>query len=142
MTTDEAEIRDRIETLRKGLVTGDVGALKTMFAPNLVSYDVEAPLRYLGAQAKLANWERAFALFPPPLGYDVRDLTVLVDGNLAVVHSLNRLTRTLPTGEQAGSWVRWTAAWQKIDGEWLIVHDQASFPTYFETGRAATDLTP
>jgi ketosteroid isomerase-like protein len=141
-TQDEADIRERIEILRTGIVTGDLGALKTMFAPDLVSFDVEPPLRHLGAETKWQNWEKVFTVFRSPLDYEVRDLTVLVDGNLAVVYSLNQLSGTMPNGVKSASWVRWTAAWQKIDGEWLIVHDQVSFPTYFETGRAAMDLIP
>ncbi|HZX01815.1 YybH family protein [Kribbella sp.] len=138
----EVEIRERIETLLDGIRSGDLGALKTVFAPNLVSFDVEAPLRHLGAEKKLQNWEQAFTIYRPPLGYEIRDLTVLVDGNLAVTYAVNRLSGTLPDGTESGMWVRWTAAWQRVDGTWQIVHDQASVPMYFPDGRAATDLTP
>jgi ketosteroid isomerase-like protein len=65
-----------------------------------------------------------------------------VDGDLAVVYSVNRISGTLANGAKNEYWVRWTAAWQKIDGRWMIAHDQVSVPTYFETGRAALDLTP
>ncbi|GAA3095721.1 ketosteroid isomerase-like protein [Kribbella aluminosa] len=138
----EVDIRERIETLLEGIRSGDLGALKTVFAPNLVSFDVEAPLRHLGAETKLQNWEKVFTVYRPPLGYEVRDLTVLVDGDLAVTYAVNRISGTLANGAEAGMWVRWTAAWRRIDGEWLIVHDQASVPMYFPEGRAATDLMP
>ncbi|MEV5967654.1 nuclear transport factor 2 family protein [Kribbella sp. NPDC051952] len=139
---DEVEIRERIEVLRTGIMTGDLEALKTMFAPNLVSFDVEAPLRHLGAEKKWKNWEGVFSFYQQPIGYEVRDLTVLVDGNLAVVYSLNQISGTMANGIKSEYWVRWTAAWQKLDGQWMIVHDQVSFPTYMETGQAAKDLTP
>jgi ketosteroid isomerase-like protein len=67
---------------------------------------------------------------------------VLQDGDLAVTYAVNRISGTLATGATAGMWVRWTAAWQRVDGEWLIVHDQVSVPMHFPDGRAATDLTP
>src|SRR5207253_10367121 len=133
------EIRERIDTLLDGIRGGDLDALKTIFAPNLVSFDVEPPLRHLGAEKKLESWEQIFTLYEPPLGYEVRDLTVLVDGDLAVTYAVNRLSGTLATGAKAGLWVRWTAAWQRKDGEWMIVHDQASVPMYFPDGRAPTD---
>ncbi|WP_350276302.1 nuclear transport factor 2 family protein [Kribbella sp. HUAS MG21] len=138
----EVEIRERIDVLLDGVRNGDLGALKTIFAPNLVSFDIEPPLRHLGAQQKWANWEKVFSVYQVPLGYEVRDLTVLVDGNLAVTYAVNRISGTLATGATAGMWVRWTAAWQRVDGEWLIVHDQVSVPMHFPDGRAATDLTP
>ncbi|MDX3005164.1 nuclear transport factor 2 family protein [Kribbella solani] len=138
----EIEIRERIDTLLTGVRTGDLGALKTIFAPDLVSFDVQAPLRHLGAAVKLASWEQIFTIYQLPLGYEVRDLTVLVDGDLAVTYAVNRLSGTLADGTESGMWVRWTAAWQRINGTWLIVHDQASVPMHFPEGRAATDLTP
>lgn len=39
-------------------------------------------------------------------------------------------------------WVRATFCFQKIDGNWLIVHDQASVPFDLPSGKGATDLTP
>jgi len=86
--------------------------------------------------------ERVFTVFETPLEYEVRDLTVLVDGDLAVVYSLNHMNAALKPGGKIDYWLRWTAAWQKIDGQWLIVHDQVSVPTNFESGTAAMDLMP
>lgn len=138
----EAEIRERIDILLDAVRSGDLGALKTIFAPNLVSFDIEPPLRHLGAEKKWANWEQVFSVYQVPPGYEVRDLTVLVDGALAVTYAVNRISGTLANGAQAGMWVRWTAAWQRIDGVWMIAHDQVSVPMHFPDGRAATDLTP
>jgi uncharacterized protein (TIGR02246 family) len=138
----EAEIRARVDTLLDAVRTGDLGALKTMFAPDIVSFDIQPPLRHLGADTKLANWEQVFQVFEVPLEYDVRDLTVLVDGDLAVVYSLNHMNATMAPGGKIDYWLRWTSAWQKRDGEWMIVHDQVSVPTDFAGGRAAMDLKP
>ncbi|MET9311940.1 nuclear transport factor 2 family protein [Kribbella sp. NPDC003505] len=138
----EVEIRERVEVLLDAVRTGDLDAVKTIFAPGLVSFDIEPPLRHLGAEKKWANWERVFTVFETPLEYEVRDLTVLVDGDLAVVYSLNHMNAALKPGGKIDYWLRWTAAWQKIDGQWLIVHDQVSVPTNFETGTAAMDLMP
>jgi len=138
----EVDIRERVDTLVGAVRTGDLDAVKTIFAPNLVSFDIEPPLRHLGAEKKWQNWERVFSVFQLPLDYEVRDLTVLVDGDLAVVYSLNRMTAALATGGTIDYWLRWTATWQRIDGRWMIVHDQVSVPTYFPEGRSAMDLKP
>jgi ketosteroid isomerase-like protein len=139
---DEADIRERIDTLVGAIRTGDMGAVKTIFAPHVVSFDIEAPLRHLGAETKWKNWEKVFTIYELPIDYEVRDLTVLVDGDLAVVFAVNRISGTLVNGPKTNQWVRWTAAWQRIDGQWMVVHDQVSVPTYFPEGRAALDLTP
>ena len=48
----------------------------------------------------------------------------------------------LKNGNEVGFWVRWTACFRKIDGNWLIVHDHVSVPTDFATGKALLDLEP
>ncbi|GAA1162185.1 hypothetical protein GCM10009630_70580 [Kribbella jejuensis] len=139
----EAEIRDRIEVLLDAVRTGDLAVLKTVFAPDVVSFDIEPPLRHVGAYKKLANWQQVFEVFQVPLEYEVRDLTVLVDGDLAVVYSLNHMNAAMINGGKIDYWLRWTSAWRRINGEWLVVHDQVSVPTDFANGaRAAMDLTP
>ncbi|MER7247450.1 nuclear transport factor 2 family protein [Kribbella sp. NPDC000426] len=146
MTTDnavaEVDIRERIDSLLNAVRTGDLDTLRTIFAPNVVSFDIEAPLRHLGAEKKMSNWEQMFTVFQLPLEYETRDLTVLVDGSLAVVYSLNHMNAAMTTGGKIDYWLRWTSAWQRIDGQWKIVHDQVSVPTYFPEGRAAMDLMP
>ncbi|MFF0268159.1 YybH family protein [Kribbella sp. NPDC004536] len=139
----EAEVRERIEVLLDAVRTGDLAALKTIFAPDVVSFDIQPPLRHLGAGKKMANWEEMFQAFQVPFEYDVRDLTVLVDGELAVAYSLNHMNATMTTGGKIDYWLRWTSAWRKLDGEWKIVHDQVSVPTDFAAGgRSAMDLMP
>ncbi|HWD77554.1 MAG TPA: nuclear transport factor 2 family protein [Kribbella sp.] len=139
----EAELRERIDVLLDAVRTGDLTALKTIFAPDIVSFDIEPPLRHPGAGKKMANWEAVFQAFQVPLEYDVRDLTVLVDGDLAVVYSLNHMNATMAAGGKIDYWLRWTSAWRKLDGEWMVVHDHVSVPTDFAGGgRSAMDLTP
>ncbi|MFF0341498.1 YybH family protein [Kribbella sp. NPDC004875] len=140
--TAEADIRERVDALVTAVRTGDLETLKTIFAPDIVSFDIQPPLRHLGAATKMGNWEQVFTAFQIPLEYEVRDLTVLVGGNLAVVYAVNHMNAALATGGKIDYWLRWTAAWRKLDGHWMIVHDQVSVPTHFPDGRAAMDLTP
>ncbi|MEU8225300.1 nuclear transport factor 2 family protein [Kribbella sp. NPDC048915] len=138
----EVEVRERVDALVNAVRTGDLATLRTLFAPGLVSFDIEPPLRHLGAEHKMANWERLFAFVETPLEYDVHDLTVLVEGELAVAYSLNHMNATTKPGGKIDYWLRYTGVWRKIDGAWLVVHDQVSVPTNFESGTAAMDLTP
>ncbi|TDW76615.1 YybH family protein [Kribbella pratensis] len=149
MTTDnrdnavaEVDIRERIDSLLDAVRTGDLETLRTVFAPNIVSFDIEAPLRHLGEEKKMSNWEQMFTVLQVPFEYETRDLTVFVDGSLAIVYSLNHMNASIGTGGKIDYWLRWTSAWQKIDGQWMIVHDHVSVPTYFPEGRAAMDLMP
>jgi uncharacterized protein (TIGR02246 family) len=139
---DEADIRQRINTLVQAIRAMDLEGVKPFFAPDMVSFDIVPPLQHLGAEAKWTNWADVFTVYQRPLGYEVRDLTITVADDVAFGHSLNRISGTLKNGNRADSWVRWTAGFQKIDGNWLIVHDQVSVPVDMASGRALLDLEP
>jgi ketosteroid isomerase-like protein len=140
---DEADIRRRINGLAEAIRAMDLEAVMPVYAPDIVSFDVQAPLRTVGAAAKRKNWVEAFTTFRPPLSYEIRDLTVTVGGDVAFAYSLNRLSGTLQNGTgTSGFWVRATACFRKIDGNWLIVHDQASVPLDLETRSPALNLEP
>lgn len=137
----EAEIRQRIDMLVEAIRAMDLEALKPIYAPDIVTFDVQGPLQRVGAEAKRGNWVEAFAAFQPPLGYEIRDLEITSSGDLAFAHGFTRLSGTLKNGQRGGGfWVRFTACLRKIDGNWLIVHDHASLPLDLESGRAALNL--
>jgi uncharacterized protein (TIGR02246 family) len=140
--TDEADIRRRIERYVAAIRAKDLEAVMAIFTPDLVSFDLEAPLQHLGADAKRKNWTRAFAAYEDPLGYEIRDLTLALGGDVAFGHSLNRISGTLKNGKKADYWVRWTTGFRKIDGNWFIAHDQVSVPIDLESGRGLRDLKP
>jgi ketosteroid isomerase-like protein len=120
----------------------DLEGVKPIYAPDLVSFDIVPPLRHLGAEAKWNNWVDVFTAYQRPLGYEIRDLTITVGDDVAFGHSLNRISGTLKSGNRTDFWLRWTACFRKIDGNWLIVHHQASVPVDFESGRALLNLEP
>jgi ketosteroid isomerase-like protein len=138
---DEAQIRHRIDTLVEAVRAQDLDTVKTVFAPEVVSFDIVPPLRHLGAEAKCRNWADVFAAYET-LDYEARDLTVTVGGDVAFAYSLNRISGTLRIGRPSEHWVRWTGCFRKIDGTWLIAHDQISVPADMATGRALLDLEP
>jgi ketosteroid isomerase-like protein len=114
----------------------------TMYAPELVSFDIVPPLQYVGADTYRKHWGEALSSFPGPLNYEIVDLSITVGGDVAFAHSFNRLSAIMADGQKIGNWLRWTACFQKINGKWLIVHMQASVPADLTTGRAVLDLKP
>ena len=139
---DEATIRQQIDGIVKGIAAKDLDALRQIYATDVVSFDVEPPLQHVGVDAKLANWTRVFTLFQE-VSYEVRDLALAVGDEVAFGHCFGRLSGTLGNGTSTpGMWVRGTFCFQKIDGAWLITHDQASVPFDIATGKGVTDLQP
>jgi ketosteroid isomerase-like protein len=137
----EALIRQRVEDLVKALRAKDIDGLMSLYASDLVSFDLAPPLHSFGAAGKRRAWQEAFAAFSGPIAYEVRDLNVTTNGELAFVHSLNHVDATLATGH-IDMWLRWTACFRQIDGVWLVVHDHVSVPIDPVHGKAVLNLTP
>ena len=139
----EALIRQRIEDALKALNAKDIDGVMSLYASNIVSFDIVPPLRYVGAENKRRAWQEAFAAYTTgPFAYEVHDLNVATHGELAFVHSLNHLNATLASGHITEMWLRWTACLRRIDDVWLVVHDHVSVPADLEHGRAVLNLTP
>lgn len=138
----EAQVRQRVADLAKAVSAKDIDRVMPFYAPDIVSFDLNPPLRYGGADVKRDAWRKMFAAYSGPLTYDVRELDVTADGELAFVHSLNHVKGTLANGRASAMWVRWTACLRRTGGVWLVLHDHVSVPADVEHGRAALDLTP
>ncbi|HEY7050714.1 MAG TPA: nuclear transport factor 2 family protein [Mycobacterium sp.] len=139
---DEAKIRQHIDKIVEGIRAKDLEGLRQLYANDVVSFDVEPPLQHVGIAAKLTNWANVFTLFQDA-NYEVRDLTLTVGDDVAFGHGFGRLGGTLKNGAgTSGMWVRATFCFRKLDGNWLIVHDQVSVPFDIATGKGVTDLEP
>lgn len=142
VAADEAAIRRQIGEVIEGLRAGDLEAVRRLYTPDVVSFDVEPPLQHVGIAAKLENWAKVFTVFER-VTYEVRDLTLTVGDEVAFGYAFARLGGTLQNGAAtSGIWVRVTYGLRKVDGIWLIAHDQVSVPLDMATGRGAVDLEP
>jgi ketosteroid isomerase-like protein len=91
----------------------------------------------------MENWIAVFTLFQPPIGVEMRDVTITVGDDVAFGRGFNRLSGTLKNGTTShGFWVRATYCFRKIDGNWHIVHDHASAPLDPASGKALLNLEP
>ena len=139
---DEAEIKRVIEGGVEAVRARDIDGVMSIYAPEVVSFDIVPPLRYIGADAFRKVWEEVFSSFQGPIDYEIHDLSITVGDDVAFTHSLNRISGTLNTGQKTDLWLRWTACFRKINGKWLIVHHQNSVPADLETGKALLSLKP
>jgi uncharacterized protein (TIGR02246 family) len=139
---DESNIRQQVDKIVEGIRAKDLEGLRRLYATDVVSFDVEPPLQHVGIEAKLMNWAKAFTFFRD-VDYEVRDVTVTAGDDVAFGHAFGRLSGTLKSGTAtSGMWVRGTFCFQKLDGNWLIAHDQASVPFDIASGKGVTDLEP
>jgi len=99
-----------------------------VYAPDIVSFDIVPPLRpWEQKQKRKTGWTRLQCT-------SVRSVTRFATSrspwadDVAFGHSLNRVSGTLKNGNRTDFWLRWTACFRKIDGNWLVAHDQVSVP--------------
>ena len=111
--SDEADIRQRIDLLVEAVRVMDLERVMAMYARDLVSFDIEPPLRHIGTDAKRQNWTKVFSMYQGPLEYEIRDLAITVGDHVAFGHSLNRISGTLKNGGRTDLWVRWTTGFRK-----------------------------
>jgi ketosteroid isomerase-like protein len=140
--TDEADIRRRLDIHLKALRDMDLEGVMSMYASDIVCFDLDPPLLYSGWEAKRKRWTEVLAMFQPPLDYEIRDFTLTLADDIAFGYSLNRMHATLKTGRLVDYWLRWTVCFRKIDSTWLIVHEQVSVPADIASGKAVLDLKP
>ena len=139
---DEAEIKRAIEGYVEALRAKDIDGVMSIYAPELVAFDLVPPLQYVGADVYRKHWLEGWSLLQGSMGYEVADLDITVGDDVAFTHSFNRSSATLNTGQKIDFWLRWTTCLRKIGGRWLIVHMHVSVPFDVETGRAVLDLRP
>jgi len=138
---DENAIRELVDHFVNGICRKDIETVMSVFAPTVVSFDLGPPLQHGGGVEFTKRWHELFNAYQGPIQYEVRELHVTVDGNVAFSHSLNRIAGTTKSGH-TDHWLRWTACYRKFDGKWLVVHEHVSVPIDAKTGTAALDLKP
>jgi ketosteroid isomerase-like protein len=141
--SDDARIRRAIMERETAMRGRDAKQLISGYTADCVKYDLAPPLANHGPAEPdaLARW---FAGFDGAIEYDVTDLAVTAEGDLAYCTSLNRLSCT-PRGmsERFELWFRATLVLRSVDGTWLIAHEHNSTPFYMDGSfRAAVDLKP
>ena len=140
-TTYEAQIRAVIQEWADALRNKEPTRTLSHYAPNLVHFSLAPPLLSTASNPEGLNaW---FATWQGPIGYEIRNLSILVGDDVAFSHSLNRMHGTKTDGEKADLWFRDTFGFQRIKGEWKIAHEHESVPFYMDGSfKAAIDLEP
>ena len=76
--SNEAEILRRVGKLIEAVRTADLESVMSIYAPDVVTFDIVRPLQKIGADGKRENWTDVFATYQRPLGYEIRDLAITV----------------------------------------------------------------
>jgi uncharacterized protein (TIGR02246 family) len=139
---NEAAIRELVDGFVSAIRVKDINGVMSVFAPEVVSFDLGPPLQHGGGQAFRKRWQELFQSYQSSVDYEVRDLSITAGDDVAFSHSLNRVSGTMKNGQKIDRWLRWTACYRKTNGKWLIAHEQVSVPADVRNGKAMLDLKP
>ena len=139
---NEAAIRELIERFARAFRVKDVDGCMSVFAREIVSYDILPPLQAVGAETFVTHWQEFFESYQGPIHVEFPDVSIAAGDDVAFSYCLHRIAGTLKSGHKTDFWLRWTAGWRKSNGKWLIVHEQVSVPVDLGSGKAMMDLKP
>jgi ketosteroid isomerase-like protein len=139
---NEAAIRELIERFARAFRVKDVDGCMSVFAREIVSYDILPPLQAVGAETFVTHWREFFESYQGPIHVEFPDVSIAAGDDVAFSYCLHRIAGTLKSGHKTDFWLRWTAGWRKSNGKWLIVHEQVSVPVDLRSGKAMMDLKP
>ncbi len=140
----EAEIRQICNQIMSAMESMDVEKIMSFYAPDIVAFDVAGPTQFIGKEDYKKTWVEAFEMCADTEQglNDVHDLKITADENLAFVHSIRHNVMTTKDGKKMEMWMRATQCFEKLNGKWLITHEQFSFPIDFESGKALMNQRP
>jgi ketosteroid isomerase-like protein len=126
----ETVLLKRINDLAQAIRDKNIDHLMTFYAHDVVVFDLRPPLDARGAVVYRKHFERWFASFEGPIGFDLKDLRIVPGEGAAFCHYLSHITGTRPGGRKADYWVRGTTCFELRDEEgWLVSHEHISMPT-------------
>ncbi len=142
MASTEFEVRMLLNRWSDAARAKDLDRLMSLYAPDIVYFDVVPPLQFTGSAAVRENFVRWFASWESAIGQDIHDVQLLASGDTAVAFMLIRASGTLKNGREVGYWVRATIGCRRAPHGWVIAHEHISLPVDVASGRAVIDLVP
>ncbi len=141
-TTDEDAIRQILNHWFEATAAKDIDGVMTNIADNIVSYEHDTPLQYVGRYNVREVCQRGFDMTNGDVTWTVPDTSIIVVGDLAVQWGLNQMCAQEPGQPPYESWSRGTRIFRRINGEWIMIHQHVSYPYDPETNEAKTQLQP
>ena len=138
----QSELRALLDSRSEAIRIKDLDRLMSHYSPDIIYYDVVPPLQYAGSEALRGRFLEWFEGYKGGIGQEIRDLNIVVSGDIAVAFMLIRSGGTLKNGQEVSVWVRATSCFQRSNHTWLITHEHVSLPVDIRSGRVAMDLVP
>jgi len=138
----EMQIRGRMHEFSQAFIAKDLDKIMSFYAPDVVAFDIVPPLQVVGKDAYRKSWEKYLPMMTKVEEHETHDLHVTAGEDIAFTYCLAHMVGITSEGTKMDTWMRHTAGFRKIDGEWLVTHEQLSVPIEMESNKALWELKP
>lgn len=143
-TEERDAVLSALTSFLEAIENKDAQAAIRWFDTQAVTFDLAPPLENrFDALSDPSGLEAWFNTWDGPIHTDLLPPTVLVSGDIAVVHGLQRMHGKKKDGDDVSMWYRATAVLASTASGWRISHLHNSVPMAMDgSQKALTDLTP
>ena len=127
-TSQEAAVRNLIGDWAAAVRAKDLDGILRHHSPEILMFDVPPPLQSKGLDAYRRTWEPFFSWTHDPVVFDIVEMSVTCDDDVAFVAAVMRCSGKETSGEDIDLEFRLTVGLRRIDGQWTVMHEHHSIP--------------
>jgi uncharacterized protein (TIGR02246 family) len=128
-TTDEAAIRDLVETWARAVRIKNLNGILANHSPDILMFDLPPPVQSKGIEAYKKTWDLYFSGSYGDSGvFDISEMNITAGSDVAFVTALMRCAETEANGDKTHMDFRLTIGLRKIGSQWTVVHEHHSIP--------------
>lgn len=127
MASTQTDIQTVFDRYVAAVKASDAQAMLSLYSDDVHVFDLMGGWEHHGVDAWRQTVEEWLGDQSMEQGCSLADLTIIEEGNLAVVRAMINYEYT-KDGEQDHMWNRGTWALRRIDGDWKIVVEHTSVP--------------
>jgi len=143
-TDERAELQRSLQGLMAAFEAHDLDRIMSRYAPgdSLVVFDVVVPRQYKGVPAYRKDFGDLLAAFPGPIHTELIEPYYEAGGEMGYSRAIVHYKMTAKDGSVIDLTARLTDVYRNSGGRWLVVHEHASWPAEFPSGRADMQSKP
>jgi uncharacterized protein (TIGR02246 family) len=127
-TTDEAVIRELVESWARAVRAKDLDGILANHSTDILMFDVPPPMQSKGIEAYRKSWDLFFSWSDDPVVFDIKDIDITAGIDVAFVAALMRCAGTEENGQRIELQFRLTIGLRKLDDQWTVLHEHHSIP--------------
>jgi ketosteroid isomerase-like protein len=127
---DEIRIRAMLQDWADAVRRHDFPAILAHHDPDMVMFDVPAPVQCKGIEAYKQTWDLMFRYHKPGAAFDIRELAITAGQDVAFAVAIMYCgpDSSCNPVDKDGFLFRLTVGLRKVDGAWRITHEHHSVP--------------